>query len=663
MDGSGTRGQRPRAPGAAVTSRRLSRAEGVAALGIGLALLVAYACLARDLATGLAEFGYFPFVPNVLPFSPMRGFTWEQLVDHGLRLVVVGPALVLLSIAAYRLLPASFARRLDAGRWATLAGAASVGAIAFVMLAVLRGRALVDDELTYRMQGAFLLEGHVTGPDVGFFPGDLLSVRAGGTYTGKYLFGEGLVQAAGILVHRPALLHLPLAALALAAWHRAVRLAAGPAIAGWATLFVAIGPMFILTTATGMSQATSFACLVFAGLGYEWARGPRPRTGAAVVAAAIGLGLATRPQTALPAGAVLGLATAWALWRRHELGALAILLVVGACTLAPIAAYDRTVSGSAWKLPWYLQCLPEHYGFGPVWRWGRYSHTLRTALENQAVVLVRFNAWWMGWPLGLGVFALWWRLGRPSLGCAIWVGVGAAIALFEAGYYSTGVSDTGPIYHLELVLPASMIAANTMVAALDRWPRAAAATLAVHVALGTGSFLVVQTARLHRLVEAIHADSDAALAKIPGRALLLYESRGSEVIHVGWLLDDFPRRYRSDGDRVVTYPRPPRARLDGLLARYPGRTCWYYHRDPATERAELLPCADAGAYLDRSFVDLSPARDLWIRPTAFKRTSYDPWAGIRALKTPGFLDQIRPCCILDDLRAQGARVQDSRCDL
>ena len=641
-------------------SARRARVEGLLALALGLALLAMYTRLALGLVVGDAEFAYAPFVPASLPWGPMRGFTWEQLLDHVYRLAVVAPALVLLSIAAYRLAPLRWVTAADPRRAALAASALSLAATSFVLFVVLRGRAIVDDELTYQMQAGFFAAGRLTAKDVGYFPAGAMAVLADGTYTGKYLFGEGLVQVVGTLVERPALLHVPIAAVALAAFYAAMRPAAGAAVAAWSTFFLAIGPMFVLTNATGLSEGPSLACIALAGLGAEWSRGSRPRAGAFLVAAALGFCAAIRPQSAFPAALVLGGMTAWTLVRRRAVTALAILGATGACALAAIAAYDREVTGSATKLPWSLQCNPEHFGFGRVWRFSLYEHTLWTALQNQLVTAVRFNAWWLGLPLGLAVLAVWWSLGRPARGCGPWLGVGVAVIVFEAAYYSTGVSETGPIYHFELLLPASALAGSTLVAALDRWPRATAATLVAHLAAGTGSFFVVQTARLDRLVTAIHVDSDRALAQIPDHALLLYESRNSEVLHLGWLLvADFPRQYRSDRDRVVTYSRPPRARLAGLLAAYPDRSCWYYHRDPATAQSELLPCADAGQYLDRPYSDDSRFRDLWIRPTAFKRADFDPYGDLRRIKP---VPLPRPCCALEEIRRTGDDIPDLRCD-
>jgi hypothetical protein len=636
------------------------------AIAIGLALLAVYVALARELAShGLAEFGYAPMVHVGMPWAPMPGFSWEQLWDHVYRLCILGPALLLLSFGAYRLRDRLPLRSVSVSKLALGTGLASTALMGAVMLGVLRGRGLVDDELQYKMQAGFMLDGHITGPSVGYFPADVFSIRTSAGYTGKYLFGEPLVQMLGTLVDVPALLHLPIYALTLAAWHRTVRSATDATIAAWSTVFLALSPMLVMTSATGESQITALACIVLAGLGYEWLRTFRPRAGALLVGASLGFGLTVRPQSAVPAGVVIGVAACWVLLRRRDWVSIAILVGASACFVAAICAYDRALTGSPWTLPWSLQCAAERYGFGRPMPFLSYEHTPLRALRNIGVVAVRFNGWWLGWPLSLGVLGLWAWLGRPSRGCALWAGVGLAVVVFEAGYYGTGVSDTGPVYHFELLLPASLVAGNVVVTALHRWPRATWATLLVHAALGTGSFFIVHVACINRLVTAIHADSDAALGRIPGRALLIYETWPSEYRPVGWMASAFPERYRRNGDRVVTYPRQGPRSVQALRAHYADRACWYYHRDPGTHDSVLLPCDAARGELQRRYTDDSRRGPVFIASTAYKRTSFDPFAVLReqSIEARQLAHLSWPCCWLDeDLDEGEQRVkEDPRC--
>jgi hypothetical protein len=590
-------------------------------LGTGALLTLAHFAYVASVPRGAWEFGYAPFSPEPLPYAPMRGFTYEQLWDHVSRLVLLTPGLVLLAFGAYRLRPVSF--RPSSRSVVRVGIALGVAWTAYVVLGVLRGRAIVDDELAYRMQARFFGQGQLANSDFNFMPGDVFTIHTRLGYTGKYLPGEGIVQIPGVLLGLPALLHVPLLLITLLVWHRAVALRAGPRFADFATTALALSPTVMLTSATGLSEATSLCCIAVAGLGLEWARGPRPLAGAIMAALAVGFGLATRPQSLVPAGAVLVPCIAWALWRRRAWTALAALGLVLALGLSAIGWYDARLSGSAFTLPWYLQCTIEHYGFGPVWKYDTFEHTPLTALENLGVVALRMNAWWLGFPCSLGVLALAVWLRRPGPEWRAWYAVALAIIAFEFAYYSPGMSDTGSLYHYELVLPGSLIAAGVADACLARMPGLTTTALAVHALFGTAAFTLEQTARLSRLVRVIHADSDEALARVRTPALFFYETRASETRPAGWIFDPFPERNRGQADAIVTFPLVPASFRVEVSRSYPGRHCYYYRRDPDSERAELRRCEDAAALMDRS-PGVDDGRPLWIPPTAYKLTPYSP---------------------------------------
>ena len=637
-------------PSRASISRRLAWA----ALGGGVCSSLAYVAWLATEPRGPFEFGYAPFTPEPLPYAPMRGFTYEQLWGHVARVALLGPGLALVTIGAARLLrrpPFVSLRRLTRG-----AVALSLAITAFVMLAVLRGRAIVDDELVYGMQATFLREGRLGANDLGFTPPEVFSIHTLVGYTGKYLPGEPLVQVLGTALGMPPLLHLPLLALTLWAWFQAVKLRAGERLAGFATIALALSPMVMLTAATGFSETTSLCAAAVLGLGLEWARGPKPLAGALVGAAALGFGLATRPQSLVPIGAVLGPALAWALVRRRAWGSLAAFCGVAGLGLAGIGLYNTALSGSPLRLPWYLQCAIEHYGFGPVWKYDTFVHTPWTALENLGVVLVRLNAWWLGFPYSLAVLALalaWRVAARPFRD---WYGVALAIVAFEFLYYSPGDSDTGSLYHHELVLPGSLLAASVADVALRRCAALAQVGLLVHFLGGTAEFVIEQSLRLDRLVNTIHADADHALAQLERPALLFHETRGSETFPVGWVFDSFPRRYRGKTDSVVTFPNVPPALRARVLRAYPGRRCYYYRRDPETRAAELHACEAAQALMDRpAWKD--EERALWLEPTAYRETDYNPLhanAGRHARDAHGL--RVVTCCALRAMAASGAPV-------
>jgi hypothetical protein len=415
--------------------------------------------------------------------------------------------------------------------------------------------------------------------------------------------------------------------------------------------------MVIMTAASGLSETTSLCAVALAGLGLEWARGARPRAGAALCALAVTFGVATRPQSLVPVALVLVPWLAVTLWRRRAwaaLGLFALLLGAGA---SAVCLYNMALSGSPLKLPWYLLCTIENYGFGRVWKYDQFEHTPWTALENLGVVLLRLNAWWLGFPCSLAVLALAGWLKVPLGRFRAWWGVAAAIVAFEAAYYSPGASDTGSLYHHELVLPGSLVAALVATAAFERSRALATTALGLHFVFGTLAFLGEQTARLTRLAAAIHSDSDAALARIQTPALLFHELRGSEMRITGWIFDSFPRRHRGARDAIVTFPNLPAKHRQSVARAYPGRACYYYHRDPRTEAAELLRCEQATALMDRPF-GMDEERAIWIPPTAYKVTSYDPFESNRRRRVFNAKGQpFLTCCGLREFAALGGTVQ------
>jgi hypothetical protein len=391
---------------------------------------------------------------------------------------------------------------------------------------------------------------------------------------------------------------------------------------------------------------------VLAGLGFEWIRSGRLLAGALLGGAAISFGLLTRVQAMLPVGAVLGLASAYLLLRGRHFGALFALLATLLGGLAVLGAYNHALSGSPLTLPWYLQCSIEHFGFGRVWKYDAYEHTLLTAFQNLLVVLVRLNAWWLGLPCSLLLLAAWLWLGRPAQRAAIWLWTGLAVIAFEFAYYSPGASDTGAIYHYELVLPASLIAGAVVNELVARAPALAGSALLVHAGLGTLTFIGEQTLRLDRLVSFIHRDSDAALARVETPALLFYEWHTGEVRAAGWVFD-FPARFRGKNDPIVTLPWLPAAFRARAAELYPGRSCWYYRRNPVDARAELYRCEAAGPLIDRT--EWPSQAPLWVRPTAYAVTDYSPVEANVARRL--FDDQgrrVTTCCALRNARRLGA---------
>jgi len=158
------------------------------------------------------------------------------------------------------------------------------------MLVVLRGRALIDDELAYGMQAGFFARGHVAGPELGVNPSDVFTIPTRLGYSIKYLPGEPLLQIPGVFLGVPALMHLPVVLVTLWAWHETLRRSSGLEIARFGTICLACSPMLMFTSATGLSHASCLMWVALMGLGLELGKTDRPVLGPALSASVSRLG-------------------------------------------------------------------------------------------------------------------------------------------------------------------------------------------------------------------------------------------------------------------------------------------------------------------------------------------------------------------------------------
>lgn len=554
---------------------QLSRLGEPAALAAASLLTLLALALLFGLPADPFEFNYAS-EPALwpLPFAPFNGFTRPQLFSHAVRLVLLTPAAVLVGYALRRRAHGWRLPSLSPTAMAVLAAAAVLA----IAVGVLRGVPIVDDEATYRMQAATLADGRLLDPPVpaaAEWHREPFTVHVERGITGKYLFGQPLVLAPGEWVGFAPLLHLLLAALTVFAVHRACIRTVSPRAAWLAAALVALSPSLLFTSATMLSQTPALAALAVA----IWMLSRGGWRGGLIAGAVLGLGVAIRPQVVVPAGVALVLISL-----RGNLRFWGAAAIAAAPWGVLLLLYVQQVFGGVEAFP------KEVYGFGKAGTLP-YEHTPFRGLLQALVVLVRFNGWALGWPISLAGPIAWFWAGRPGWAAVRpWFAVAVATFVFQLGYYSTGISETGSAYH-HAAVPFFAVSAAM---ALDRLAASGfvRATVVALCILGTGTFVAEHALRLRRLTDRIAAPLQSAAFEPP--AIVFVESSWEGGIHQGWV-QGVPWRVRRPSSPLVFFPRPRPEAIAPLRALWPDRRCYYVLRADRRASYRVDDCEEMAA--------------------------------------------------------------------
>jgi hypothetical protein len=133
--------------------------------------------------------------------------------------------------------------------------------------------------------------------------------------------------------------------------------------------------------------------------------------------------------------------------RKRESLLRGILLTAGFMViLIPTLWYNAVVTGNELKFPFHYYETNEDLGFGVQ------GHTLFSAVRNLVISITRLNSVFLGFPLSL-MFVVITLFVRKKFGDRLSWGIFAGVAVAYLFYFSPGVSDLGPIYYYETIIP------------------------------------------------------------------------------------------------------------------------------------------------------------------------------------------------------------------
>jgi hypothetical protein len=539
---------------------------------------------------GLTDFSYFSnsraYMLNI-PTPFVRSQFWKILF--------LFPATVLASVAMARAgirfrFPTSLNYPVAVGSIIVIATAVLVLSTQFL----LRETEVTDDENTFDFQARTLLLGRVVNPSppvANSFQNTFI-INDGRQWVGKYTLGHPLIIAIGMALGNRYLLTIALSLLTLVLVYLISLEVYGDKKVALLTLCLgAVSPFFYLVSSSRLSHTTTAFFLALFMYLFLRSRSMSENTrGGSFIAflSGIALGYAFNVRSLTALGFVIPFCIVAMMDLRHQKqGTLArgLFLASGfALMLGLTLWYNAMVTGNALTFPFHYYDSSEQLGFGA------YGHTFLGALRNLAISIGRLNGVFLGLPLSL-MFVFVVLFDRKGFGDYLSIGILGSIATVYFFYYSPGVSDLGPVYYYETIIPLLLLTGRALVSLhrllADHFKQGNAMVpsfLLLSVILSLITFVPEQISHVHRLTDQIREPYEIVRSANVHHGLVLMKTRPNK----GWVFGF--RSPSPDFKDDVVYARYADSASNLALVEYfQDRTPFILDRDSSNAQMILVP--------------------------------------------------------------------------
>lgn len=539
---------------------------------------------------GLADFNYLgntgAYMLNI-PTPFVRSQFWKILV--------LFPATILATVAMARAgirfrFPATINYRLAVGSLIAIAATVLVLSTNFL----LRETEVTDDENTFDFQAHTLLLGRVVNPPppVANSFQNVFIINDGRQWVGKDTLGHPLVLAIGMALGSRYLLTITLSVLTLLLVYLiSLKLYGNKNLALLTLCFGAVSPFFYLVSSSRLSHTTTafFLALFMYLFLQSRSMGDKAQRGTIIAflsGLALGYAFNVRSLTALGFAVPFCVVAAIDV-RQNKPGTLSrgLILAAGFALMVGVTLwYNSLVTGNALTFPFHYYDSSEKLGFGA------FGHTILTAIRNLAVSIGRLNSAFLGFPISL-LFLVVVLFDRKGFADYMSIGILGSIAIAYLFYYSPGVSDLGPVYYYETMIPLLLLTARAAVflhrLCADRFDHGNALVpnfLVLSVILSMVTFVPEQISHVHRLTDQIREPYEVVRSADVHHGLVLIKTRPNK----GWVFGY--RNPSPDFTDDVVYAQYSDTLSNSALVRYfQDRSPFILDRETGKERWKLVP--------------------------------------------------------------------------
>lgn len=430
-------------------------------VSIALVLLVLY--FFTTLQQHWFQVNNFDYLRDVT--SHLYTMPHPQVASMLWKLLLLLPATVALawglSAAGFELKTPRF---VESGKFPLLLSVLSLFILAGLVVFVFRATEVTDDELAYVFQAKTYLSGRLFNPPppvVQSFT-NIFIINDGLKFVGKYQFGHPLLLAIGVMLGSEYIVTFFMAAALIVLISVIARhLFEDRRVAVLSPILLFCSPFFYFVSASRLSHiSAAFLLALFFLIFLKLSRGdtkPGHQYLLSLVAGvAAGFVANMRPMTALAFLLPFLIIITRRLLKKEIKRPLTVVFM-GAGFLSIIAltlAYNKAITGSFSIHPLFYYDPQDVLGFQV------HGHNIGMGVQNFIYNAARMNAFLFGFPLSLMFVFIVRFKSRLDFGELIAFSI---IACFAVGYllpWAPGVTDLGPIYYYECIIPLVLLSAR-----------------------------------------------------------------------------------------------------------------------------------------------------------------------------------------------------------
>ena len=406
----------------------------------------------------------------------MDGIPSQWINSQFWKILLLFPATVLLSIAfsrsRYRF---SIHKHIDKrySIFAILIGTLII--ISILIHYVFCNTLMIDDEYVFDFEAKTLISGNIINPPPpsqnNFYNQHI--INDGRVWAGRYPLGHPAIIALGMLLGNRYIITVAISILTLFLIYLITfELYNDKKTAFLALCCAAISPFFYFVSSSLLSNITTtffLAVCMYFFLRFRHTDKTLNRILFAFISGlSLGYAFNVRPLTALGYSLVFCLVAIWdiTLKRYKPLISFFIFSAGFAILFFLTLMYNKLVTGgylnfvhTYYSIITYGQ--PDQVGFGT------YGHTPLHALVNLSISIARMNSALLGFPISL-IFIFLVCFFKNSFGDRLLWGIIIGFVFAYCFWFTPGVSDIGPVYYYELIIPLCILTARGILF-LHKW--------------------------------------------------------------------------------------------------------------------------------------------------------------------------------------------------